>query len=192
MKYNQNSWSISSELSLSQINLIVYLTAITSLSNCTTSQPVYPRRAYHLELSHGGSAEKGDLNISITIKGSPWKPAGHIDNVTVPNAGPCGQQLLLFEFNDCRGWNMGLHKKHVSVAEPRGIELCNIAVQRYGTCTYWSHLKTNLTLDRHGKPFRGTTPVSQSYSSSRNNCSNHILWNRPCRHSDSTVLRTKP
>lgn len=128
MKHSENSSSVSSELSVPQINLIVYLIAVDRLSNCTTSQPAYSRWAYDLELSHGGSAEKGDLNLSIAIRASPWNRARHIDNVTVPDAGPCRQQLLLFQSNDCRGWDMGLHKKHFSVAEPRGIKLCNNAV----------------------------------------------------------------
>ena len=170
----------------------MYLTAIDAPSTCTTSKLLHPRWAYDLELSHGRSAKKGDLSISIKVRISSWHVVGHVRYVTIPDAGPSGQQLLQFEFNDCRGWNMGLHKEHVSAPESRGIELCNNAIQRYDTCRYRSHVYTNLTPDRHGKPFRTTAPVSQPYQSSRNNCGNHLPRYCPCRYTDRAVLRPKP
>ena len=120
--------SIRSKFSSSQIISIVYLTAIDAPSISTTSKLLHPRWIYHLELSHGRSAEKGDLSISIKVGLSLWHVVGHVRYVTVPDAGPSGQQLLLVEFNDCRGWNMGLHKEHVSAPESCGIELCNNAI----------------------------------------------------------------
>ena len=115
--------------------LRVYLNAINGPSNCTTAQLFHPRQTYDWELSHERSAESGDLSISIRFRAPLCHLTVHLHYVTVPDASPGGQQLLLFKHNERRGWNMGLHKEHFSATQPRGIELCNNAIQWYDTCT---------------------------------------------------------
>ena len=140
----------------------------------------------------GDSAEKGDLSISNIARKPLRHLPGHIHHVNIPNTGPGGQQLLLFQFNDCRGWNMGLHQEHLFATQPCGVKFCDNAVQRYSTCTYQSHVSTSLIYHRHGKPLRATTPVPQSDQSSWSTCGNHFPRYRPCRYFDSTVLPRNP
>lgn len=132
---------IASSNTSKSLGSLVYLTAIDVPSNCTTSSSLRLLSTYNLELSHGGTTEKGDLNISINFWNPLWHLIGHIHYVTIPDTGPGGQQLLLFEFNGRRGWNMGHYKEHVPITEPRGIEFRNNAVQRYATYTFQSYVR---------------------------------------------------